>query len=209
KTNSGWLVAGDKNDCEQHPSLQWLEVIHHSRNKLRHGGMNVHRALHHRVGRLGVHNIENAVNDLVTFEAEEGGAQYLFAISIHQDFHEPLGLAFLICAADIFHSQYGNERGLASLADFLFRHPPTTKWGIGVERVSGDAVAHTPLIVVEKVGRHDLEIVPRGVREPTPAIAVAHRPDARDVGVQLVVHLDMAARVGDDAGLVEPKLARG
>src|SRR5262249_35253150 len=103
---------------------------------------------------------------------------------------------------------YGNERGLASLADFLFRHPPTTKWGISVERVSGDAVAHAPLIVVEKVGRHDLEIVPRRVREPTPAIAVAHRADARDAGVQLVDHLDMAARVGDDAGLVEPKVVR-
>src|SRR5690348_11574687 len=143
--------------CAATKSLQWLEGTHHSRNKLRHCGMNVHRALHHRVGRLGVHNIENAVDDLVTCESQEGGAQYLFAISIHQDFHEPLGLAVLICAADILHSQCRNQRGLASLADFRFRHPPATKWGIGVERVGGDAVAHAPLIVVEKIGRHDLE----------------------------------------------------
>src|SRR5262249_14456370 len=159
--------------CAFLESLQWLEVIHHSRNKLRHRGMNVHRALHHCVGRLGVHNIENAMDDLVTCESEEGGAQYLFAISIHEYFHETLCLAFLICAAAIFHSQCGNQRGLASLADFRFCHPPATKWGIGVERVSSDAVAHAPLIVVEKVGRHDLEIIPRRVRERASAIAVA------------------------------------
>src|ERR1700745_236009 len=44
--------------CAATKSLQRLEGTHHSRNKLRHCGMNVHRALHHRVGRLGVHNIE-------------------------------------------------------------------------------------------------------------------------------------------------------
>src|ERR1700685_1595842 len=58
-------------------SLQRLEIIHHGRNKLRHRGMDVHRALYHRVGRLGVHDIEYAMNNLVTFEPQEGGAQYL------------------------------------------------------------------------------------------------------------------------------------
>src|SRR5262249_1928223 len=118
------------------------------------------------------------MDDLVTSEPQKGGAQYPFAILIHQYFHEPLGLAFLIRAADIFHSQRGNKRGLASLADLRFRHPRATKWGIGVERVRGDAVAHAPLIAIEKIGRHDLEIIPRRVRERTPAIAVAHCPDA-------------------------------
>jgi hypothetical protein len=33
-------------------SLQRHELIHHTRNKLRHPGMNVHRALYHRVGAL-------------------------------------------------------------------------------------------------------------------------------------------------------------
>src|SRR5271165_1600445 len=73
-------------------SLQRLKLIHHSRNKLRHCGMNVHRALYHCVGRPGVHDIEDAMDDLVTFESQEGGAQYLFVISIHKDFHETLGL---------------------------------------------------------------------------------------------------------------------
>ena len=50
-------------------SLQRLELIHHRRNKLRHHGMNVHRALYHRVGRLGIHDIEDAMDDFVTFES--------------------------------------------------------------------------------------------------------------------------------------------
>src|SRR6516164_10743860 len=162
-------------------SLQRLEVAHHGRNKLRHGRMNVHRTLHPRVRRLCIHNVENAVNGLVTGESQEGGTKYLFAISIHQDFHEALGLASLTRATDVFHCQGRDQRGLAGLADFRFRHAHPAKWWIGVERVGSDAVAHAPRIVVEEIGRDDLEIVPRRVRERTPAIAVAHRPDTRDL----------------------------
>jgi hypothetical protein len=83
-TRSEPVTLGDPHDSRAfHESLQRLEVTHHSRNQLRHRGMDVHRALHHRVRRLGVHNIENAVDDLITRESQKGGAQYLFAISIH------------------------------------------------------------------------------------------------------------------------------
>ena len=50
--------------------------------------MNVHRALYHCVGRFSVHDIEYAMDDLVTFESQEGGTQYLFVMAIHKDFHE-------------------------------------------------------------------------------------------------------------------------
>jgi hypothetical protein len=56
--------------------------------------------------------------------------------SIHQDFHEGLGLTFLICATDVFHGHGRDQRGLASLADFGFRHAGTAERGIRVERVS-------------------------------------------------------------------------
>ena len=46
------------------------------------------------------------------------------------------------------------------------------------------------------------------MRERTAAIAVAHRPDARNVGTQLVFHLDIPARVGDDTSLVDDLEAR-
>src|SRR5271170_7586597 len=168
--------------------------------------MNVHRALYHRVRRLGVHDIEYAMDDLVTFESQEGGAQYLFVISIDQDFHEALGLTSLTRAHDVVHCHGRDQRRLAGLADLRFRHPGAAKWRIGVERVGRDAVAHSSVIVVEKVSCHDLEIIPRRVRERASTIAVAHRPDTRNVGPQLVVHLDIPSRVCADTRLVEAKV---
>ena len=122
--------------------------------------MNVHRALYHRVRRLGIHSIENAVDDLIAGESQEGGAEYLLTVSIHQDFHEPRGLTSLFRATDAFHRQGREQRRLAGLANLGFRHADAAQWRIGVERVGGDAVAHASLIVVEEVGRDDLEIIP-------------------------------------------------
>ena len=99
--------------------------------------------------------------------------QYLFAISIYQDLHEALGLAFLIRAADVFHCHCRNQRGLAGLADLRFRHAGAAERRIRVKRISGDPVAHAPLIVIEKVGRpisksfHDVCVnAPRPLQSP-------------------------------------------
>ena len=64
------------------------------------------------------------------------------------------------------------------------------------------------LIAVEQIGGDDLEIVVGGVGEGAAAVAVAERPDARDIGGQAVVDDDVAARVGCDAGLVEAEIVR-
>ena len=66
--------------------------------------------------------------------------------------------------------------------------------------------SHSSLIVVEKIRCHDLEIIPRRVRERASTIAVAHRPDTGNVGTQLVVHLDIPSRVCADTRLVEAKV---
>jgi hypothetical protein len=137
----------------------------------------MHRTLYHCVGRLGVHDIEYTMNDLVTRESQERGAQYLFVISIDKDFHEALGLTSLIRAHDVLHCRGRYQRRLAGLTDLRFRHPGAAKRRIGVERVGCNAVAHSSLIVVEKIRRYDLEIVPRRVCERASAIAVAHCPD--------------------------------
>ncbi len=63
-----------------------------------------------------------------------------------------------------------------------------------------------PRVAVEQIGGDDLEVVVGGVGEGAAAVAVAERPDARHVGAQLVVDGDVAARVGRDAGLVEPEI---
>ena len=62
------------------------------------------------------------------------------------------------------------------------------------------------LLAVEQIGRDDLEVVVRGVREGAAAVAVAERPDAGHVGGQAVVDRDVAALVGDHAGLVQPEV---
>src|SRR6266404_4607276 len=51
------------------------EVAQNRWNELRDRGMDVHRALEHGVGRLGVHDVQHAVDRLVAAGAQKGGAQ--------------------------------------------------------------------------------------------------------------------------------------
>jgi hypothetical protein len=102
---------------------------------------------------LGVHSIENAMDDLIACESQEGGAQYLLTVSIYQDFHKPRGLTSRFRATDAFHRQGREQRRLAGLANLGFRHADAAQWRIDVERVGGDAVADASPIVVEEVGQ--------------------------------------------------------
>ena len=83
------------------------------------------------------------MDDLVTFESQEGSTQYLFAIPIHKDFHETPSFASFKRAHDILHCERRDQRRLARLADLRFRHAGAAKWRIGVERVGHDAVAYS------------------------------------------------------------------
>ncbi len=64
------------------------------------------------------------------------------------------------------------------------------------------------MIAVEQIGRDDLVIVVRGMRERAATVDVAKRPDAGNAGAQLIVDLDEAALVGGDAGFVETEVVR-
>src|SRR5262245_3585571 len=68
--SSGQTMAGSWGRVPSR-SLQRHEVAHHGRNKLCHGRVNVHRALHHRVGCLRIHEIEDTVDDLITSQSQE------------------------------------------------------------------------------------------------------------------------------------------
>ena len=48
----------------------------------------------------------------------------------------------LVRAHDVLHWHDRDQRRLAGLADFRFRHPGAAKWRIGEERVGRDAIAH-------------------------------------------------------------------
>ena len=59
---------------------------------------------------------------------------------------------------------------------------------------------------VEKIRRHDLEVVVGRMGEGAPPVAVAQRPDARHSCAKLVVDFDVAALVQFHPGTVEPEI---
>src|SRR5262245_66628688 len=89
--DEGWMEA----------SREGLEVAEHGRQQLRYGRMDVHRPLHHCVGGLGVHQIEDRVDDLVAAHAKNRCAQELLAALVDQKLHEALGLALFEGSTDV------------------------------------------------------------------------------------------------------------
>src|SRR5438552_9665919 len=76
---------------------------HYSWQIFSNRGMNVHRALDHRVRRLRVHDVQQNVDDFIAANPENRRTQNLFCLSIHADLHESLCLAFLIRQAHLAH----------------------------------------------------------------------------------------------------------
>src|SRR6266567_4404325 len=187
-------------------SAQWPELAQHGRNELRDRRMDVHRALHDRHGRLGIHQIENAVHHFVAGKAEQRCAKDLLGVLVDQDFHEALSFALFIGAADILHRDRADQPGLPRFSNLRLRHACTPERRIGVERVGGNAVRDTARFMVEKICRYDLEIVVRRVSEGAAAIAITQCPDTRHIGAELIVHLDEPALIRGNAGLVETEV---
>ena len=84
----------------------------------------------------------------------------------------------------------------------MTRWPRSTRFALGEtgaaeRRIDEEAVRRDPVgeaawHAVEQIGGDDLEIVVGGVGESALAVAVAERPDAGDVGAQLVVDFDVS-----------------
>ena len=81
------------------------------------------------------------------------------------------------------------------VAHLRLGHAGTAQRRIGVQRIGGNAIADAPLLAIEQIGGDDLVIVLGCVGERAAAVAIAQRPDAGDVGAQLVIHLDVSALV--------------
>ena len=82
----------------------------------------------------------------------------------------------------------------------------SAKGRIDIERVNGNAVADFTLGAVEEVCGGDLEVVVRRVGESAAAVAIAERPDVRNVGLQRFVDDNIAMRVNLDACGFEPEV---
>src|SRR5947207_216773 len=125
--------------------------------------MDVHSTRNHGVWDVRVHHVENAVDDLVTFHAQDGSSQDAFRLCVHQDLHEALRLAFLHGASHPTHGTGGHERGTAALAHLGFRHADPAQRRIDVDVVGGDAVADAASVPIQQVGGDNLKVVVRSV----------------------------------------------
>ena len=157
------------------------------------------------VGGLGVHGVEDAVDGFVAAGAEDVGAEDLLGVGVDEDLDEAFGFAFFDGAADAGHGAGADEGWLSGFADFGFGEADAAEGRVGVEGVAEDAVGDAAGIVVEEVGGDDFEVVVGGVGEGAAAVAVAHGPDAGDVGAELVVDGDVAAVVGATPAFSRPR----
>ncbi len=96
-------------------SAQRLKLAQNRWNQFRHCRMDVHRPLQDRVGRLGVHHVEDRVDCLVAAGTEYRRAEDLLGIAVDQDPHEALGLALFDGARDPRHRALSDQHPPARL----------------------------------------------------------------------------------------------
>src|SRR2546430_14745397 len=90
-------------------SLQRLQLTEHGWDQFCDSRMNVHGALNHRVRRVGVYHVEDGMNYLIALDPQERRSKDLFRLSIHQNFHESVRLAFFPRTADLRHRTLSNQ----------------------------------------------------------------------------------------------------
>src|SRR4051794_40597256 len=103
-------------------------------------------------------------------------------MAIDQYFHEAFRLALLERAGNILHRNLADECVAISSPDICLGHASPTQRRIGVERIGGDAVAHSSVLAVEQIGGDDFIVIPGRMSKGSPAVAVAECPDAGNVG---------------------------
>src|SRR3546814_4617945 len=82
-----------------------------------------------------------------------------------------LRLVLLHRAPDPLHRPLADQVRVPALARPGFADTDTAQRRVDVERVAADALAELAMLAVEQVGRDDLEVVVRGVRERAAAVA--------------------------------------
>ena len=84
--------------------------------------MDMHGASYRRVGRAGAHHIDDTVDRLVRFDAEERCPKDFLRFPIDQDVHESLGLAALAGTADARHRAPTDKNRAPRRASLALRH---------------------------------------------------------------------------------------
>src|SRR6516164_8587668 len=170
--------------------------------------MNRHRPAELIARGLCIDGIEDAVNRLVAAGAENGRTKDLLRRGIGKNLHEAESLVLLDRTADTSHWTGGGKIRQAAGTHLCFGHADSPERRINEERVSKDTITDAPFIAVEQIGGDDLVIIVGGVGERAATVAVAERPDARDVGLKTFVDRDVAAPIERNAGTVEAEIVR-
>src|SRR5687768_10310027 len=71
------------NSLAIHRWVQRFELAEKSRNQFCDRRMNVHGALDDRIGRFGIHHVENRMNHLIAFDAQQRCAENFFGVRGH------------------------------------------------------------------------------------------------------------------------------
>src|SRR5208282_4109943 len=134
--------------------------------------------------------------------------QNLFRFGIHADFDETLGLSFFVSPAHLTHRIFHSERTTPGFPYLRVGHAATSQRRIDIQRVGLDPVGNPAMVGVKEIVRNDLVVVIGSVRKCAVAVAVPQCPDARRVGLQLIVDDDVAAGVDGNPSPVETQVAR-
>ncbi|CBJ35683.1 hypothethical protein (plasmid) [Ralstonia solanacearum PSI07] len=202
------VPPGRRGSAGANPSLpQRTQFLQQRRQQFRHGRVDVHRAADRGVRGVRVHRVEQRMDDFITRHAQDRRPQDRSGVRVDDHLHEALAFAFLHGAAHARHRARADQQPAPRLHRFGLRHAGAAERRVDEHGVCRDAVRHLARAALEQVGRDDFVVVVRGVGERAAAVAVAQCPDAGDIGAQLLVHPDVAARVGLDPGLVQPEIA--
>src|SRR5215831_2878316 len=149
------------------------ELAEDRRNQLAHGRVDTNPVLHHGVGEIPIHCVHQGVHHLVTTDAENSGAQNLFALCIHEHLHKPLGFTSFASARDLSHWHLADQNLVGCSPCLSLGHADTTQRRIGEEGVDWYSVADFAICAIQEIVGDDLVIVVCGVRKRSAPVAVA------------------------------------
>ena len=153
------------------------------------------------VGELAHHGDLKLGHHFAAFEAQDGGAEELVGVGVHDGFHEAAGFVhFKRSMGDVIHGHAGDADGAILRAGLRFGEADAAKLRVDEDGVGHKSIGSGGAAVFQQVGAQDAEIVVGNVREGRAPLDVAERKDVFRGGFELFVNVDEAASIGRNRG---------
>ena len=166
----------------------------------------MHGTLQGRIGRFGVHDVENPVDRFIAARSQDRGTEDQLTVGVDDDFHEASCFTFLDRTSNLRHRSRPDQQALACSLRFRFSQSGPAKGRIGKESVGGYPISDPTSDLIEQIGCDDLKVTVGCVSKCALSVAVAQRPDARRARAQVVVHNDVTTLVDLDTRRFQPKV---